>query len=192
MTFSWAADSAEGRLPVQAEATQRSAKAGATPTMKRAISSLPGRAARYRRHKCWRREPECLGIEGWRRFDLAQTVSFSPAWRRGAGSFSDEHERERVKRPAPFDEPRILKAEGVLLRDKEVADGDVVAAGAAQPGRISRVPDLALRQRQETLPLSGTPLLSRRCAPSSKTMHPSPAHSQWWQPLTNGKRPLTR
>src|SRR5437667_247122 len=62
-----------------------------------------------------------------------------------AGSLRDEHERERVKRLGPFDQLRVLETEGMLLRDEYVADGEVVAAGAAQPGRVPRAQDLALR-----------------------------------------------
>ena len=65
--------------------------------------------------------------------------------KRRARSFCDEHEGERVKRPGPFYELRVLKAEGVLLRDKYVTDDEIVAAGAAQPGCVPCVHDLALR-----------------------------------------------
>src|SRR6516225_11523666 len=69
-------------------------------------------------------------------------------WRRSLGH---EHVRERVKRPRALDQLRVLKAEAAFLGDKNVAHDEVAAAGAAQPGRVPRVQDLALLQLQEAL-----------------------------------------
>ena len=64
---------------------------------------------------------------------------------RCARSFCDEHERKCVERPRPFDQLRVLEAEGMLLRDEYVADDEIVTARAAQSGRVPRVQDFALR-----------------------------------------------
>jgi hypothetical protein len=70
---------------------------------------------------------------------------------RCARSFRDKH--EGGKRPGPFDQPWVLKAEGVLFRDENVANDEVVAAGAARRS-ASRTGRQLIRNSSGTEPVS--------------------------------------
>src|SRR5262245_39970212 len=70
-------------------------------------------------------------------------------------AFGGKHARERVKRPRPLYQGRILKAEALLTWDELVVHGNVVAAGAAQPGRIPGVKNFALLEPYQALPRFG-------------------------------------
>src|SRR5580704_11144252 len=60
-----------------------------------------------------------------------------------------EHERKRVERSRPLDQLRILEAEALFGWNELVVNGNIVAAGAAQPCRIPGVKDLALAEAQQ-------------------------------------------
>src|SRR3954447_26430212 len=59
---------------------------------------------------------------------------------------------ERVQRAGPLDHGRILEAEALLLRGKDVADNDIVATCTPQPRCMPCVEDLTLRKSDEALP----------------------------------------
>src|SRR5205807_547986 len=56
------------------------------------------------------------------------------------------HEWERIKRPWPLDQIRILKAEGPLGGDEYVMNCEIVTAGAAQAGRIPGIENFTLSE----------------------------------------------